>query len=153
MIRVAGAMEATTRREVVGASTRPEFAPKFRPPALSYSRDQSRLRHSRAIYVHWPIHGHLPAIAIIAVAFITTIATVAAAITAIVTVAAIAAIITIVAVAAAPVVAAVVGAGVPRGIRSAVGTTIAVKAAIMSRVIRRAMETTAMPPSCIGRDR
>src|SRR5712671_6144744 len=126
MIRVAGAMEATTRREVVGASTRPEFAPKFRPPALSYSRDQSRLRHSRAIYVHWPIHGHLPAIAIIA------------------------AIITIVAVAAAPVVAAVVGAGVPRVIRSAVGTTIAVKATIMPRVIRRAMETTAMPPSCIG---
>src|SRR5467141_873081 len=144
MIRVAGAMEATTRREVVGASTRPEFAPKFRPPALSYSRDQSRLRHSRAIYVHWPIHGHLPAIAIIAVAFITTIATVAAAITAI---------ITIVAVAAAPVVAAVVGAGVPRVIRSAVGTTIAVKATIMSRVIRRAMESTAMPPSCIGSDR
>src|SRR6266436_3573114 len=132
MIRVAGAMDATTRREVMGASTRPEFAPKFRPPASSYSRDQSRLRHSRAIYVHWPIHGHLPAIAIIALAFITTIATVAAAITAI---------ITIVAVAAAPVVAAVVGAGVPRVIRSAVGTTIAVKATIMSRVIRRALET------------
>ena len=152
MIRVAGAMEATTRREVVGASTRPEFAPKFRPPALSYSRDQSRLRHSRAIYVPWPIHGHLPAIAVMAVAFIPTRVTVAA-ITGIVTVAAIAAIITIVAVAAAPVVAAVVGARVPGVIRSAVETTIAVKAIVMSRVIRRATEATAMPPSRLGSDR